>query len=111
MLEFFNDAAEHAATYADMVLASGSSSNGDAVYLLLLGPIAGIGFYTFIFLRYRNTDKRYEYEHRTSSEIGGPRGNDTKVNSIHGTSKKRIDGDNSRDPRRRLGPNTTMKNG
>lgn len=87
-----------------------SSSNSDTpIYLLLLGPAAGIGFYTMIYLRYRNTDKRYDYEHRTSSEISDPRGSDQIVGSEKGLRNSRIQGDNSREARRRLGRNTVIE--
>lgn len=91
--------------------ASGSSSrsSGDAVYLLLLGPLAGIGFYTMTYLRYRNTDKRYEYERKTSSEVADAKGFDQRVGQITGTQEHRIQGDNARAPRMRLGQGTSIR--
>ena len=87
---------------------SGSGS-GDLWYLLLLGPVAGIAFYTSVYLRYRNTNKRFEYERKTSSDIAGLQGFDQKVDQIRGTSRSRIQGGNADNPRQRLGNGTTVR--
>ena len=94
------------------VLADGSSSksSGEVIlFLLALGPAAGIGFYTMIFLRYRNTDKRYRYEHETSSEVAKVQAFDQLVDRVRGTQRRRIDGDNVDKPRERLGANTLVR--
>lgn len=97
----------HAAA-SSVVLASSGDSEGGEFYLLLLGPLAGIGFYTMTYLRYRNTDKRYNYEHETASEIEGMQAYDQKVGEVRGTERRRIDGDNSTVAIRRLGQNTII---
>lgn len=89
-------------------LASSSDSDGGPLMLLLLGPLAGIGFYTMIFLRYRNTDKRHMYEHETASEVRNPKAYDQRVDSVRGTERRRIQGDNSKKPTQRLGSGTTI---
>lgn len=100
-------AAALSATGVDLASRSGSSSD-NSFYLLLLGPAAGIGFYTMTYLRYRNTDKRFEYEHKTSSDVLEPRGFDQKIDEVRGTQRRRIDGDNSTKPRERLGQGTSV---
>ena len=87
-----------------------SSSSGDdsTFWLILMGPAAAIGFYTWVYLRYRNTDKRYEYEHKTTSEIDGVQGYDTKTRTRTRLRNARIQGDLSRDPRKRLGANSRI---
>lgn len=96
------------ATHATNVLAASSSNSDGILFLLAMGPAAGIGFYTLIYLRYRNTDKRFEYERKTSSDIAEVQGFDRPAGSVKGTERSRIQGDNSRNPRQRLGRNTTI---
>lgn len=92
-----------------VVLASSSGdSDGGLVYLLLLGPLAGVAFYSMTFMRYRNTDKRHEYEHETASEMRGVEGFEHKVDELHSTESKRISGDNSKKPTERLGKGTKI---
>ena len=103
----------HGLTSAGLALgglaASSSSSNGDgSIYLLLLGPIAGFLFYTAVYMRYRNTDKDNEYEVLTDSQIDEVTGFDRKVRSRDGLQNPRIEGDNSRSPRQRLGSGTKI---
>ncbi|MGO1543857.1 MAG: hypothetical protein ACTHXA_05895 [Gulosibacter sp.] len=94
---------QHTATLAD------SSGDGEGIlYLLLLGPASGFLFYGAMMRRYRNHDKRYEYEHRSDSEVFNLQSYDNKVDRIVGTRQSRIRGDNSKKPRERLGPNTKV---
>lgn len=95
--------------YAQIVsMSSGGSSDSSSFYLLLLGPAAGIAFYTSVYLRYRNTDKRYEYEHKTASEVDGVQGYDNPSGRVRGVENSRIRGDNSKKPRERLGQATSI---
>lgn len=89
--------------------ASSSSSSDDSVYLLLLGPVAGIAFYTRTYLRYRNTDKRDVFERRTAAELSDLRGYDQLSGSIKGTKDPHISRRNSNEPLKRLGPGTTVR--
>ncbi|NLT26538.1 MAG: hypothetical protein GXX90_07800 [Microbacteriaceae bacterium] len=89
-----------------LLLQSGDDSS---LWLFLLGPAAGIGFYTMIYLRYRNTDKRFEYEHKTSSDIADVQGYDRKIRTVRGVENPRIRGDLSRDPRKRLGERSRIE--
>lgn len=97
---------------ANTVTLANSSSDSDGIlYLLLAGPAAGFIFYGAMMRRYRNHDKRYEYEHRSASEVDELQTYDQKVNRIVGTRSRRIQGANSNDPRQRLGANTTVYRG
>ena len=92
-----------------VVLASSRSESDNTFYLLLLGPISGIGFYTMTYLRYRNTDKRYKFEHETHSEAVDVRAFDRKVGERTQTTDTRVQGDNSRKPLQRLGQGTRIR--
>ncbi|KAB1644867.1 hypothetical protein [Gulosibacter chungangensis] len=95
--------AQHTTTLAD------SSSDGDGIlYLLFLGPASGVLFYGAMMRRYRNHDKRFKYEHDSNSEMVNVQAYDRKVNHITGTRQRRIRGDNSNEPLKRLGANTTV---
>lgn len=39
------------------------SDSDSTVALLLAGPASGIAFFAWVYRRYRNVDKRHEYEH------------------------------------------------
>ena len=106
---FLSGALTTAVLETAQLMRGSSSGDGDAFWLVLLGPAAGIGFYTWVYLRYRNTDKRYEYEHKTSSDIDGVQGYDTKTRTRHRLRNARIQGDLSRNPRERLGANSRMR--
>ncbi|KAB1648979.1 growth/differentiation factor [Pseudoclavibacter endophyticus] len=108
MIELLIDA--HAALGGSGLLeASNSDSEGGGILAILaLGPLAGIGFYTWTYRRYRNTDKRHVYEHETASEVRNPRTYDRKLKHIRGTDRKRIKGDNSKKATQRLGANTAI---
>lgn len=71
--------------------------------LWLLGPAAGIGFYVFYYLRYRNTDKRHAFERETNSEVVGLSGTDKLVGNVRGVENSKISGNNVTSPRQRLG--------
>lgn len=102
------DAAHVLASHGVVLASSSSSSSDNTLYLLLLGPIAAVGFYTMTFLRYRNTDKRHNYEHETASELVDLQGFDRLVKQIRDTEAKRINGDNSKSPTQRLGQGTRI---
>lgn len=98
-----------ATSVAGVLTQSSSSSESDnAIYLLLLGPIAGFLFYSSVYMRYRNTDKDNEYEVLTESQIGDVKGYDRKTAHYDRLTNSRIQGDNSRDPRQRLGSGTQV---
>lgn len=94
---------------AAAVLADSSDSDSDVFYLLAIGPAAAVFFYTTVYMRYRNTDKRHEYEHETSSEIADVQGYDTKIDHLSGLRNRQMRGRNEHTPIERLGANTTIE--
>lgn len=76
--------------------------DGDASWLLLLGPAGGGATYFFVYRFYRNTDKSHGFEHETRITAQPITGNDAKVREITGTRSSRIDGDNSYNHRQRV---------
>ncbi|MDJ1372449.1 hypothetical protein [Gulosibacter molinativorax] len=98
--------AQHTSTIAQS--SSSSSNNEGLLYLLLLGPASGFFFYGAMMRRYRNHDKRFHYEHDSSSEMVNVQEYDRRVSRITGTRARRIQGDNSRDPLQRLGSRTKV---
>ena len=72
----------------------------------LLGPLGGIGFYTAVYLRYRNTDKRFAYEHHVEAEMSALRVQDRKVGSRTRLTNRQIQGENASKPLARLGAAT-----
>lgn len=94
---------------ATALLADSSSGDSNALYLLAIGPAAAVFFYTTVHLRYRNTDKRHEYERQTSSEISDVQGYDTRVQQFTGLRNRWMDGRNEHVPTQRLGHNTTIE--
>lgn len=84
-------------------------SDGDNRWALLLaGPISGFAFYSFTFLRYRNTDKRHAFEHETSAQMLDVDGSDHKVGEVKGTRDRFIKGDLKSQPLQRLGENSVI---
>lgn len=94
---------------AAAVLADSSDSESDVFYLLAIGPAAAVFFYTTVYMRYRNTDKRHEYERETSSDIADVQGYDTKIDHLTGLRNRRMRGRNEHTPIERLGANTTIE--
>ena len=86
-----------------------SDSEGGIFYLLALGPAAAVFFYMTVYLRYRNTDKRHEYEHETHTEVADVKGYDRKVDHLRGLRHSRMRGANMNQPLERLGSGTTIE--
>ncbi len=84
----------------------GSEEGGP--WLWLLGPIGGTGFFMWVFLRYRNTDKRHAFERETASDVLDLKVYDQKTGEVNGTTDSRIRGRNSNAPRTRLGSGSTV---
>lgn len=87
----------------DYLFLAASSGDDDSPMFWLLGPISAVAFYSMIYLRYRNTNKRHAYEFKTHSEIGEVTGSDTKVGEVKGQENSSITGANASSPRLRLG--------
>ena len=79
-----------------------SDSEGGPVWLLIFGPIGGVGVYFGLWRYYRNTDRSHAFERETRIAAQPITGTDSKVNEITGTKKSGIDGDNRNDHRRRV---------
>ncbi|MBP1325418.1 hypothetical protein JOF28_000650 [Leucobacter exalbidus] len=82
-----------------------SDSEGSAA-LWLLGPGAGIAFYMFHYLRYRNTNQRHAFERETKNTVANVTGDDRLVGRVRDVQNRMVPGDNSSQPRQRLGQAT-----
>lgn len=83
-------------------LAASDSDEGGPVFWLA-GPVGAVAFYSYIFLRYRNTDKRHQYEHKTATEMGQVATYDEKIGEVKGVKNRYMSGENSSSPLTRLG--------
>jgi len=72
------------------------------LWLLLLGPTGATALYWALYRYYRNTDKSHAFEYETTVEAKPVTGSDRKVDTVKGTQRTRIPGDNVRDYRRRV---------
>ena len=88
--------------------ASSFSVDSDGSNMWLVGPFAGIAFFTFIFLRYRNTNKRHAFERETASVVVNLSGNDQKVGKVTDVENPIIPACNSDSPLLRLGNGTSI---
>ena len=79
-------------------------SDDGSLFLLAIGPAGATGLYWMIYRYYRNTDKSHAFERETKLEVKPITGveDDRKVDTITGTQKTRIDGDNVHDYRERV---------
>ncbi|GIG38675.1 hypothetical protein [Cellulomonas phragmiteti] len=82
------------AAAGDVLASSGGDGDGKAVLLLLL--LAGPLFAGWVYLRYRNTDKRHHHESETRSEMLDVQADDTFTGSRKGLKSARMQGANSR---------------
>lgn len=79
-----------------------SSSDNNPGWLLLAGPMAAIAVYWGLFRYYRNTDKSHSFEHETRIESQPITGGDQKVDTVRGTKRSEISGNNVRNYRQRV---------
>ena len=86
----------------------GASSEEGGAWLWLIGPAGGIGFFMWVFLRYRNTDKRHAFERETATELLDLRTYDQQTGEVKGVENAYIPGRNSNTPLKRLGAGTTV---
>lgn len=82
-----------------MLLAANDSG---PIWLLLLGPAAGGGFYYGWWRFYRNTDKSHAFERETRVQAKPVTGQDEKVDEVRGTRRSSIDGANHGNHRERV---------
>ncbi|WP_199286829.1 hypothetical protein [Nocardioides houyundeii] len=79
-----------------------SSDSGGLMALLLLGPAGAAGVYWGLFRYYRNTDKSHGFEKETLIEAQPVTGDERKVDTVRGTTRTKIPGDNVSDHRERV---------
>ena len=83
-----------------MIVASGGdSSSGDPRLLGLLLLLSGFVFYGWVYLRYRNTDKRHLHESETEARMLDVRAADQHVNTLTGLKDSKMEGANNHDVR------------
>ncbi|WP_300682540.1 hypothetical protein [Nocardioides sp.] len=81
---------------------SSSSSDSGPLWLLALGPAGAGGVYWALWAYYRNTGKSHDFEHETLIKAQPVKGEDQRVDTVRGTRRSSIDGDNSSTPRERV---------
>ncbi|MBD7919284.1 growth/differentiation factor [Cellulomonas sp. Sa3CUA2] len=81
---------------AGEVLASAGGDDGGGKAVLLLLLLAGPLFAGWVYLRYRNTDKRHHHESETRSQMLDVRADDSRTGSRTGLTSSRMKGANSR---------------
>ncbi len=76
---------------AHLVAESDSSSSSNFAFLFLL---AGFIFWGYVFLRYRNVDKRHHHESETAAATQSMKADDTFARSLKGLSNSTMQGAN-----------------
>lgn len=89
------------------LLAESSSSSGEgSIYIILapivLGLLVGFSVYTYVFLRYRNTDKSYQFEQETAIGVSNVQVFDTPTRRIDGVRSPTMSNRNNGNPRTRV---------
>ncbi|AXT85065.1 hypothetical protein C6I20_07610 [Aeromicrobium sp. A1-2] len=79
-----------------------SSDSGAPLVLLLLGPAGAAGVYWVLYRYYRNTDKSHDFEKETIIESQPATGSDHKVDTVSGTKRTQINGNNVTQYRKRV---------
>ncbi|WP_242107135.1 hypothetical protein [Luteimonas aquatica] len=77
-------------------------SDDGGLFLLALGPAGATALYWALYRYYRNTDKSHAFERETKVEAKPVTGSDRKVNTVTGTQRTSIDGDNVSEYRKRV---------
>lgn len=86
--------------FGQMIVASGeSSSSGDPRLFGLLLFLSGFVFYGWVYLRYRNTDKRHLHESETEAKMLDVRGADQHVDTLKGVKNSKLKGANNHEVR------------
>ena len=85
------------------LLATILAADGDApVWLLLLGPAGAGGVYYGLWHYYRNASRSHSFEKETRVAAQPITGNDQQVNTVKGTKRTSIEGDNRDEYRARV---------
>lgn len=69
-------------------------SDDSGLWLLAAGPAGATALYWMLYRFYRNTDKSHAFEHETDVQAQPVTGSNAKVDTVTGTRRTRIDGDN-----------------
>ncbi|MFP7721753.1 hypothetical protein [Lysobacter sp. A3-1-A15] len=78
-------------------------SDDGGLWLLALGPAGAVALYWGLYRFYRNTDKSHAFEHETDVVAKPVTGSDRKIDTVQGTRRASIEGDNVRQYRKRVG--------
>lgn len=81
------------------ILASSDSSSSDPRIFGLLFFLSGFLFYGFMYLRYRNSDKRHHHEAETEARMVDVRAWDQQVDTKRGVSNAKMKGANNHEVR------------
>lgn len=79
------------------VLIASSSSDGDNSWFGLLFLLSGPAYFMFMYMRYRNTDKRHLHERETLAKVDKLQSLDTKIDSVKGSRQSKMSGANHHD--------------
>lgn len=86
-----------------LVLLKTTSSNPSYAVVFLLGPILAGAFFSYIWHRYRNTDKSYQFEATTHMEVTNVSAEDEYTGHISKTTETRVEGHSlTSNPRSRI---------
>jgi hypothetical protein len=77
-------------------------SDDSGMWLLALGPTGAAALYWAIYRYYRNTDKSHAFERETDIQAKPVTGSDRQVDTVTGTQRTRINGDNVQAYRQRV---------
>lgn len=69
-------------------------SDDSGMWLLALGPTGAAALYWAIYRYYRNTDKSHAFERETDIQAKPVTGTDHQIDTVTGTQRTRINGDN-----------------
>lgn len=89
-------------THLASVATIAASDGGAPGWLLALGPAGAGATYFGLWSYYRNTGKSHSFERETRIAAKPITGDDTKVDEVKGTKRRRIDGGNEGEHRQRV---------
>ncbi|WP_185995094.1 hypothetical protein [Nocardioides campestrisoli] len=79
-----------------------SSDEPVDLLILLLGPVVAVIVYSGLYRYYRNTDKSHDFEKETRIEAQPVTARDRKVDTVRGTKRTEVKGNNVSDHRKRV---------
>lgn len=78
------------------------AESGTPWVLLLAGPAGAVAVYWTLFRYYRNTDKSHSFERETLIEAMPVTGQDHKIDTVRGTERREVRGNNVSEHRQRV---------